>query len=147
MYTSMQQHLWAHSQIRVHSGKTQVWNREGAKPDMCNMLKRIARATNPDARVWRGSGDGKAQVHQNHFQKNFLQNPLSSKCHFHQKPLSSEHFLSEGPTTRAKTFLSVCVKASRAQGPRRLHTNMVYAHLWVPAEGPKVGVLVLGFRF
>ena len=24
----------------------------------------------------------------------------------------------------------VCVKASRAEGPRRLHTNTAYAHLW-----------------
>ena len=28
VYASMQQHLWAHCRIRVHTGKTQVWNRE-----------------------------------------------------------------------------------------------------------------------
>ena len=57
VYISMQQHLWAHSRIRVHSGKTQVWNREGARPNVCDLLERIARAADPDARVWRGSGD------------------------------------------------------------------------------------------
>ena len=44
----------------------------------------------------------KCHFHQNHFH----QKPISSKTnfirdHFHQKPFSSEHFLSEGPTTRA----------------------------------------------
>ena len=35
------------------------------------------------------------------------------------------------PARRAKTKKSVfCVKASRAEGPRRLHTNTVYARLW-----------------
>ena len=27
-------------------------------------------------------------------------------------------------------IVRVCVKASRAEGPRRLHTNTAYAHLW-----------------
>ena len=57
VHTSMQQHLWEHSRIRVHSGKTQVWNRGGVRPNVCDVLERIARAADPDARVWRGSGD------------------------------------------------------------------------------------------
>ena len=52
------QHLWARCRIRVHTGKTQVWNREeGVRPTACDVLERIAVAADPAARVWRGSGD------------------------------------------------------------------------------------------
>ena len=37
-----------------------------------------------------------------------------------------------------KQKVSVFVKASPAEGRRRLHKNTAYAHLW--AEGPKAGV-------
>ena len=110
---------------------------------------------------------GKVQVHQNHFhqKKFFIKMPLSSKCHFHQKPLSSKttfiknHF-HQKPFSSETTFIKnhfhqkpissktnfiralpvrgthhpsknntvrVCVKASRAEGPRRLHTNTACA--------------------
>ena len=39
---------------------------------------------------------------------------------------------------RQNNTVRVRVKASRAEGRRRLHTNTAYAHFWV--EGPKVGV-------
>ena len=108
----------------------------------------------------------------------FHQNPLSSKNHFHQnatfiknqfhqKPISSKTLPVRGTHHPSKNkIIRVCVKASRAEGPRRLHTNTACAHLGVstglfcwtlpaegrqcsperPAEGPKVGVQVLGFR-
>ena len=90
----------------------------------------------------------------NHFHQktNFIKKPLSSKCHFHQKPLSSKTtfiknhfhqkpFSSKTNFTRAlpvrgthhpskNNVVRVCVKASRAEGPRRLHTNTACAHLW-----------------
>ena len=91
------------------------------------------------------------------------QKPLSSKNHFHQKTtFIKNHFhqktnfirdqfhqkpISSSPSKN--NILRVCVKASRAEGPRRLHANTAYAHLWGlnrpfcsaerPAEGPKVG--------
>ena len=33
-----------------------VWNREGVRPTVCDVLERIAVAADPAARVWRGSG-------------------------------------------------------------------------------------------
>ena len=35
--------------------KTHVWNSAGVKPDVCDALQRIAQASDPSARVWRGS--------------------------------------------------------------------------------------------
>ena len=36
-------------------GKTQLWNRAGTRPIVCDRLERAAQAVNPNARVWRGS--------------------------------------------------------------------------------------------
>ena len=55
-YTAAQQELWIHAGIRVHTGKTKVWNRVGIRPIACNVLERIARVGNPQAVVWTGSG-------------------------------------------------------------------------------------------
>ena len=55
-YGSVQQELWTHSRIRIHEGKTQVWNSGGERPEFCDVLERVAQATDPEARVWRGSG-------------------------------------------------------------------------------------------
>ena len=44
-----------------------------------------------------------------------------------------------GPTNNV---VRVCVKASPAEGRRRLHTNTAYAHFW--AEGPKLGFWCFG---
>ena len=37
-------------------GKTQVWNAAGDRPPACNLLERIAQASDPEGRVWKGSG-------------------------------------------------------------------------------------------
>ena len=54
-YAIVQEKLWVHSCIRVHVGKTKVWNRAGIRPLACDVLERIARIQHPSAVVWRGS--------------------------------------------------------------------------------------------
>ena len=57
VYALLQQELWRHARIRVHDGKTQVWNRAGLRPAGCDVLDRAARAMDPNfTTVWRGSG-------------------------------------------------------------------------------------------
>ena len=63
--------------------------------------------------------------------KQFHQKPISSKTifirnHFHQKPFSPEKRKRKGGTVN---IVRVCVKASPAEGRRRLHTNTAYARL------------------
>ena len=47
--------LWRHSGIRIHHGKTQVWNRARIRPHVCDRLERAAQIVHPEARVWRRS--------------------------------------------------------------------------------------------
>ena len=47
--------LYGHAHIRLHCGKTQVWNSGGIRPEACDALERVARAENPRAVVWKGS--------------------------------------------------------------------------------------------
>ena len=54
--TAVQQELWIHAGIRVHTGKTKVWNRVGIRPVMCNVLERIAHMGNPQALLLCGLG-------------------------------------------------------------------------------------------
>ena len=46
--------LWAHAQIQVHEGKTQVWNRAGKELAGMHELTIKARRIDPDAVVWKG---------------------------------------------------------------------------------------------
>ena len=56
VYNLLQAELWRHARIRVHDGKTQVWNKFGMRPRGCDTIDRAARATNPEfTTVWRGS--------------------------------------------------------------------------------------------
>ena len=48
--------LWTHARIRVHNGKTHVWNMSGVRPAGCDILQRFAEQHDPEARVWTGSG-------------------------------------------------------------------------------------------
>ena len=43
--------------IRVHQGKTKIWNAAGEKPPGCDELERTATVAEPTAVVWRGSED------------------------------------------------------------------------------------------
>ena len=55
-YTTVQEELLNHCHIRVHTGKTQVWNQGGIRPEACDLLDRIAQQADPDAHVWKGAG-------------------------------------------------------------------------------------------
>ena len=55
-YGGAERELWRHARIRVHGGKTQVWNSGGVRPEFCDVLGRIAQIADPEARVWKGSG-------------------------------------------------------------------------------------------
>ena len=48
---------------------------------------------------------------------------------FFSAALLSLRTRSQSPPSK-NNIVRVCVKASRAEGPRRLHTNTAYAHLW-----------------
>ena len=55
IYAILQHELFTHAGIRVHGGKTQVWNMAGIRPAACDVLEQIAQAADPTAVVWRGS--------------------------------------------------------------------------------------------
>ena len=55
LYAIVEEQLRTRARIRIHGGKTKVWNRGGERPAMCDVLERIARVQNPQAVVWRGS--------------------------------------------------------------------------------------------
>ena len=50
----LQNALFIHSSIRVHHGKTQVWNRGGVVPFGIEVMEAVGRITEPEANVWRG---------------------------------------------------------------------------------------------
>ena len=65
-FGSLQRNLFSHAWIRVHGGKTQVWNRSGIRFEGCDALERIAQAADPRARVSHGprhSRDAFIQAH------------------------------------------------------------------------------------
>ena len=47
--------MWNRAKIRIHGGKTKIWNRAGIRPPICDEFERRARAIDPSAIVWRGS--------------------------------------------------------------------------------------------
>ena len=47
--------IFTHTQIRLHQGKKQVWNRGGVTPVGVEFLTRAAQAIRPEAIVWRGA--------------------------------------------------------------------------------------------
>ena len=51
VYALLSTHLLRCSSIRIHVGKTQVWNAAGERPQACDLLERFS----PENRVWRGS--------------------------------------------------------------------------------------------
>ena len=55
VYAALEEALRVHACIRIHTGKTKVWNRADVRPDVCDVLERIAQATDPTASVWKGS--------------------------------------------------------------------------------------------
>ena len=57
VYNLLQNPLWHTAGIRIHQGKTKVWNNAGEQPAACEVLDRMARAADPTVTtsVWRGS--------------------------------------------------------------------------------------------
>ena len=55
VYMALQDELYRHAWIKIHGGKTQVWNAAGERPEACDALERIAQAVDPSARVWKGA--------------------------------------------------------------------------------------------
>ena len=47
LHNLAQRELWAHCRIRVHGGKTHVWNQAGHKPKACDRLQRVAVQVDP----------------------------------------------------------------------------------------------------
>ena len=56
VYAIVEERLRVQAKIRIHGGKTKVWNRAGERSQICDVLERIARLQNPGAVVLRGSG-------------------------------------------------------------------------------------------
>ena len=54
-FRSLETELWNRAKIRIHGGKTKIWNRVGIRPPICDEFERRARAIDPSAIVWRGS--------------------------------------------------------------------------------------------
>ena len=57
VYNLLQNALWHTAGIRIHQGKTKVWNNAGEQPAACEVLDRMARTADPSVTtsVWRGS--------------------------------------------------------------------------------------------
>ena len=54
VHGALREELWRHAGIRVHNGKTQLWNRSGRRPAGADEMEAEARQVDPLARVWRG---------------------------------------------------------------------------------------------
>ena len=54
VHASVEGELFRHAGIRVHGGKTRVWNSAGIRPPACVILEQIAQATSDHHEpVWR----------------------------------------------------------------------------------------------
>ena len=54
VYKILEEEIFAHTHIRMHHGKTQVWNRGSVIPQGVETLTRVAQLTRPGAVVWKG---------------------------------------------------------------------------------------------
>ena len=62
--------------IRVHHGKTQIWNRSGCTPRGVDVMTKIARRTVKDAVLWRGPSWGEASwVSEGSLETNPIEDP------------------------------------------------------------------------
>ena len=50
VFSSLDEHLWAYSGIRIHGGKTQVWNAVDDRQEFCDVLEQTAQKSDPHAR-------------------------------------------------------------------------------------------------
>ena len=42
VYAALQESLHVHAGIQINAGKTQIWNKAGVRPEVCNVLERVA---------------------------------------------------------------------------------------------------------
>ena len=54
LHQSLDRQMWDHARIRLHQGKTQLWNRGGVAPEGWDRLTAAARTSDPSAVVWKG---------------------------------------------------------------------------------------------
>ena len=54
--TILEEELRVHACIRIHMGKTMVWNQARVRPPVCDVLERMAWTGDPTATVWKGLG-------------------------------------------------------------------------------------------
>ena len=55
VYAALEESLRVHVCIRIYTGKTKVWNRADVRPNVCDVLERIAQATDPSPPINRAS--------------------------------------------------------------------------------------------
>ena len=60
VHNVLREELRRHARIRVHHGKTRIWNR-GFIPDRCDELEAAAQDADPTARVWWGSHEDRPE--------------------------------------------------------------------------------------
>ena len=53
----LEEEMWRHAKIRLHFGKTVIWNKSGLAPEVVEALEEAARRVDPTAVVWRGNPD------------------------------------------------------------------------------------------
>ena len=53
VYSVVEEQLRVQARIGIHGDKTLVWNRAGERPQICDVLERIAQMENPRAFFWR----------------------------------------------------------------------------------------------
>ena len=140
-YGSLQRNLFSHARIRVHGGKTQVWNRSGIRPEGCDALERIAQAADPRARVWRGSGETDLPPSQQGIV--VLGTPLGGpafiQAHLEKKAAEQRTLLERIPTVTdlqsAWSTLLHCVSARANYLLRVVEPQSVAAHARAHDEG------------
>ena len=90
--------------IRVHHGKTQIWNKSGCTPRGVDVMTKIARGTVKDAVLWRGDqnlpvgeqGIGKLGVPIG--QEEYIKNHLAKKSDEHQVLMNRIPFVQDPQT-------------------------------------------------
>ena len=61
VHNVLREELSRHARMRVHHGKTRIWNRGGFISDRCDELEAAAQDADPTARVWRGSHEDRLE--------------------------------------------------------------------------------------
>ena len=92
IYGILQHEFFTHSSIRVHHGKTQVWNRGSVAPTGIEVLQAVARVHDPDVIAWRGDStlrgvDQGVRILGPHWDTQTLFVPICLRCLSHDQLL------------------------------------------------------------